>query len=90
MAGQTSKTLKLYKTLLKEASKFPLYNFRMYALRRIHDKFKENKCLIDTAAIEQEFNEGLKALEVIKRQVTVSQLYEPEKLIIEKSNKNKH
>ncbi|XP_046680182.1 protein bcn92 [Homalodisca vitripennis] len=89
MAVNCSQILKLYKSLLSEASRFPLYNFRMYALRRIRDKFHENKFLKDPAAIEEQYKEGLKSLELIKRQIIISQLYNPEKLIIEKLKEKK-
>lgn len=42
----------------------------MYTLRRIRDKFKENKSLADASCIEDQYKEGLKSLELIKRQVS--------------------
>lgn len=42
----------------------------MYTLRRIRDKFKENKSLADANCIEDQYKEGLKSLELIKRQVS--------------------
>ncbi|KAL4623442.1 LYR motif-containing protein 4-like [Arapaima gigas] len=38
--------LSLYRMLLKESKKFPSYNFRMYALRRVRDGFRANHSLL--------------------------------------------
>ncbi|XP_075222691.1 LYR motif-containing protein bcn92 isoform X2 [Lycorma delicatula] len=83
MAITRSNVLKLYKDLLREASKFPIYNYRMYALRRIRDSFKTNSTLSESEMITKHYHEGLQMLQTIKRQVIVSTLYKPEKLIIE-------
>ncbi|XP_022188605.1 LYR motif-containing protein 4 [Nilaparvata lugens] len=74
--------LRLYKTLLREAGKFQLYNYRMYALRRIKEGFRENKN-ITGSEINTKYEEGRNILEVIKRQVIVGNLYVPPKLVIE-------
>lgn len=42
----------------------------MYALRRIRDGFKDSRCLIDRDDIIKHYNEGLRSLQVIKRQVS--------------------
>lgn len=56
----------------------------MYALRRTKDAFRENKCLTDESKIQQCIREAKENLEMIKRQVIVGQLYQADKLIIEK------
>jgi len=76
--------LSLYKQLLREGSKFPAYNFRMYTLRRARDAFKQHKNLSDESMIKSCINEGMNNLEIIKRQVIIGNLYKTDKLIIEK------
>lgn len=41
----------------------------MYAFRKTRDTFKKNKSLIDQKAIQKEIENGLKNLDIIKRQV---------------------
>ncbi|XP_073988722.1 LYR motif-containing protein bcn92 isoform X2 [Rhodnius prolixus] len=67
----------LYKNLLREASKFPAYNFR------IRDGFRMNKDISDKKVIEEKYAEGLEALEMLKRQVILSSLYKAKNLVIE-------
>ncbi|XP_008477794.1 LYR motif-containing protein 4 [Diaphorina citri] len=80
--------LKLYKALLRESSKFPAYNYRMYFLRRTREKFQSNKNVDNNEQISLLYNEGLKELEVLKRQVLISQLFKPDKLVIETQMQN--
>lgn len=75
--------LKLYKNLLRESSKFPAYNYRMYFLRRTREKFHSFQHITNQEKISQLYNEGLKELEALKRQVIICQLFKPDKLIIE-------
>ncbi|XP_022817325.1 protein bcn92 [Spodoptera litura] len=75
--------LSMYKLLMREAEKFPNYNFRSYALRRIRDGFKENKAVTDLKQINQQFEFATENLSVIKRQVIVGDLYRTDKLVIE-------
>ncbi|KAJ9573695.1 hypothetical protein L9F63_008908 [Diploptera punctata] len=84
MAAPNSQALKLYKTLLRESQKFHSYNFRLYALRRIRDEFRENKSLTDSAKISEAIKKASDNLEIVKRQVVVGNLYTAEKLVIEK------
>lgn len=42
----------------------------MYALRRIRSRFKEEKIVKDPVKVELCYKEGLKNLDIIKRQVT--------------------
>ncbi|XP_055610399.1 protein bcn92-like [Uranotaenia lowii] len=80
------KVLSLYRQLIRESQKFTSYNFRNYALRRIRDSFRDNKALNDSALIENQLQFGQKNLEMIRRQVLVSQLYQTDKLVIEQSS----
>ncbi|XP_014217443.1 LYR motif-containing protein 4 [Copidosoma floridanum] len=83
MACSRNATLQLYRNLLKESKKWCNYNFREHALRKIRHEFRHNKALNDTAKIEDCFKKGLESLEVLKRQVTIGNLYKTDKLVIE-------
>jgi len=74
--------LSLYKQMKREAIKFP-YSYRMYALRRIRDGFKENKNVTDPSQISQLYQAALRDMEIIKRQVVIGSLYKAPELIIE-------
>ncbi|XP_068622048.1 protein bcn92 [Battus philenor] len=78
-----SQILSIYKNLLRESQKFPNYNFRLYAIRRVRDAFKEKKSLQDQKLIKKEYDFAKVNLEVIKRQVVVGDMYRTEKLVIE-------
>ncbi|XP_013186412.2 LYR motif-containing protein 4 [Amyelois transitella] len=84
MAG-TSKTqiLSLYKALMRESQKFPNYNFRSYALRRVRDAFKENQSVTDTKTITKQIEFAKDNLSMLKRQVIIGNMYKTEKLVIE-------
>nr|XP_021201727.1 LYR motif-containing protein 4B [Helicoverpa armigera] len=75
--------LSMYRVLLREADKFPNYNFRAYALRRVRDAFRDNKTLTDPKLIKKQYDFATENLAVIKRQVLVGDLYKTEKLVIE-------
>ncbi|XP_004926782.1 LYR motif-containing protein 4 [Bombyx mandarina] len=75
--------LSLYKLLLRESQKFPNYNFRAYALRRIRDAFKDNKNVSDVKIVKKEFEFGKENLNVIRRQAAIGNMYKTEKLVIE-------
>ncbi|KAJ3647809.1 hypothetical protein Zmor_019668 [Zophobas morio] len=75
--------LQLYKSLISESKKFPSYNFRQYALRRIRDSFRENRNLGDEDVIRNKLEEAARSLETIKKQVIIGQLYSTDKLVIE-------
>ncbi|XP_063221878.1 LYR motif-containing protein 4 [Bacillus rossius redtenbacheri] len=83
MAHSRAIMLRLYKEMLAEAKKFDSYNFRMYALRKIRDSFRESKHLQDSSQIQKAFEEAKNNLEIIKRQVVIGHLYSTEKLVIE-------
>ncbi|EFX87649.1 hypothetical protein DAPPUDRAFT_306461 [Daphnia pulex] len=84
MALTRMEILKLYKQLLRESSKFSSYNFRQYALMRVRDAFHENKNLTDATAVKKQVAEGYKNLAIIKRQVIIGDMFEPQRLVIEK------
>ncbi|XP_017777486.1 PREDICTED: LYR motif-containing protein 4 [Nicrophorus vespilloides] len=75
--------LSLYKCLLNESKKFPSYNFRNYAVRKIKDSFKANRNLSDPSQIMVKMQEAKTNLEIIRRQVMIGQMYSTDKLVIE-------
>ena len=77
------KVLTLYRQMLKESKKFDSYNYRRYALRRIHDAFKENKSVQDPEQLQTLVAKAESNFDMIKRQVSVGQMYHAPKLIIE-------
>nr|CAH0100755.1 unnamed protein product [Daphnia galeata] len=84
MAATRMEVLKLYKQLLRESLKFSSYNFREYAVMRVKDAFRENKNVTDITAVQKQLVKGYTNLAIIKRQVIVGNMFEPQKLVIEK------
>ncbi|XP_016520571.1 LYR motif-containing protein 4B isoform X2 [Poecilia formosa] len=69
MAASTrSQVISLYKVMLKESSRFPSYNYRTYALRRVRDAFRANREVEDPKAVERLMDEGEQMLALIQRQ----------------------
>ncbi|XP_033626453.1 LYR motif-containing protein 4-like [Asterias rubens] len=88
MASATRSTvLTLYRQMLKESHKFTGYNYREYALRRTKDAFRENKTLTDEVEIKAFIQKAEKNLEIMKRQVVLSQLYTDPRLVIEEQKR---
>ena len=76
MTASSSKTvLSLYKTMLRESGKFVDFNYRSYAIRRIKDGFRNSANETDKAKAEQQIKLAKDNLEMIKRQVTIGQLF---------------
>ncbi|KAK7118019.1 hypothetical protein R3I94_021759 [Phoxinus phoxinus] len=73
--------------LLKESKKFPSYNYRTYALRRVRDAFRENRTVGDPKAVEELMNKARDSLAVIQRQVCIGQMFEIQKTIMEPEEK---
>lgn len=59
------------------------YFFRTFALRKIRHEFQENKSLTDKSTLKESFNHGQEALELIKRQVLIGNIYSTRPLVIE-------
>lgn len=76
--------LQLYRTLLREGSKFQNYNFRDYTLRRIRHSFQQHKSETDVNKIQSFVKSAEENLQLIKRQVTVGSLYIDPPLVVEK------
>ncbi|XP_035597451.2 LYR motif-containing protein 4B [Oncorhynchus keta] len=75
MAASTAQVLSLYRKLMKESSKFPSYNYRTYALRRVQDAFRANRSVEDPKMVEQLLNQGRDNLDMIRRQVGLPQTH---------------
>jgi len=87
MASRTQ-ILSLYKNMMRESYKFPDFNFRSYAVRRVRDEFKASKTLSDTNDISKQLANARMNFEVIKRQATISHLFDiKQPLTIEKLSK---
>lgn len=83
MASSRKVILSLYRNLIRESKKWNSYNYRMYALRKIRHEFKQNKTIQDKEKINECYNKGLESLQIIKRQITIGNLYSTRPLIIE-------
>ncbi|KAK6068937.1 iron-sulfur cluster biosynthesis protein isd11 (complex 1 protein) [Seiridium cupressi] len=73
----------LYRQLLRQGSQFGEYNFREYARRRTRDAFREHERAEDPREIQELLQKGLKELAMMKRQTTVSQFYQLDRLVVE-------
>ncbi|XP_014013045.1 LYR motif-containing protein 4B isoform X1 [Salmo salar] len=83
MAASTAQVLSLYRKLMKESNKFPSYNYRTYALRRVQDAFRANRSVEDPKMVEQLLNQGRDNLDMIRRQVAIGKMYPTQKTIVE-------
>ncbi|XP_071384023.1 LYR motif-containing protein 4, partial [Centroberyx affinis] len=69
MAASTrAQVISLYRMLLRESGKFPSYNYRTYALRRVRDAFRANRKVDDPKTVERLMEEGEQTLALIQRQ----------------------
>ncbi|KAJ1335848.1 LYR motif-containing protein 4 [Microdochium nivale] len=73
----------LYRQLLRSGAQFQSYNFKEYAQRRARDAFRENKHVDDPRAIQDLIQKGLKELQIVKRQTTIGQFFQIDRLVIE-------
>ncbi|XP_069368482.1 LYR motif-containing protein 4 [Paralichthys olivaceus] len=84
MAASTrAQVISLYRTMLRESSKFPSYNYRTYALRRVRDAFRANRKVDDPKTVARLMEEGQRTVAVIQRQVSVGKMYETQKMVLE-------
>jgi hypothetical protein len=75
MTEHRSRTLGLFRQLMRAGGRFSNYNFREYALRRVRLGFRESVGVTDESVVQQLLQEGEKQLEMTRRQATISQLY---------------
>ncbi|TDG97548.1 hypothetical protein EPR50_G00227740 [Perca flavescens] len=84
MAASTrAQAISLYKMMLTESKKFPSYNYRTYALRRVRDAFRANRKVEDPKTVERLMEEGHQTLALIQRQVTVGKMFSTQKNVVE-------
>lgn len=57
--------------------------YREYALRKVRHEFRVNRNTDDPEIIENCYKKGIESLELIKRQVTIGNLYSTRPLVIE-------
>ncbi|XP_056097577.1 LYR motif-containing protein 4 [Rhinichthys klamathensis goyatoka] len=86
-ASSREHVLSLYRMLLKESKKFPSYNYRTYALRRVRDAFRENRTVGDPKAVEELLNKARDSLAIVQRQVSIGQMFEIQKTVMEPEEK---
>jgi len=82
---KSREVLTLYKRLLRESQKFQSYNYREYALRRVRDGFRDNKTTTDVNKLNNLYVLASENLDVIKRQVSIGQMFSAAPLVIENS-----
>ena len=86
-AAQTIRNL--YKSLLRNANKFPQYNYKNFALRKIKEDFSDMNLTTKTSEELDNFIKMEKGkLEQLKRMIKVQSLYfsESTKVVIEGGN----
>ncbi|KAJ8383283.1 hypothetical protein AAFF_G00222190 [Aldrovandia affinis] len=82
-SSSRTQVISLYRMLMRECKKFPSYNYRMYALRRVKDGFRENQNVDNPKMLDQLLNQARESLPVIKRQVSIGMMYKSQKIIVE-------
>uniref|UniRef100_A0A803TQC3 Complex 1 LYR protein domain-containing protein n=1 Tax=Anolis carolinensis TaxID=28377 RepID=A0A803TQC3_ANOCA len=58
--------MRLYRALLRKSQAFSAYEYRIYAIRRIKDDFRENQNINDSTEIETLLNKEKTNLEIIR------------------------
>ncbi|KAK1758486.1 hypothetical protein QBC47DRAFT_374844 [Echria macrotheca] len=82
--GETARqVLSLYRQLLRQGNQFASYNFREYSKRRTRDAFRENRSVEDQRRVQELVQDGLKQLQMLKRQTVISQMYQQDRLVVE-------
>ena len=67
------------------SGRFKHHGFREYARRRTRDAFREHKKETDPERIQELVSHGMNDLQMLKRQTTISQMYNMDKLVVEVS-----
>ncbi|MCJ1469890.1 hypothetical protein MMC07_008534 [Pseudocyphellaria aurata] len=73
----------LFRSLLRQSNQFAAYNFREYAKRRTKDAFREHRGEKAERETQELIQQGLKELQVMKRQTVVSQFFQLDRLVVE-------
>ncbi|KAB5587170.1 hypothetical protein PHYPO_G00009810 [Pangasianodon hypophthalmus] len=86
-APSRTQVLALYRMLLRESKKFPAYNYRTYALRKVRDAFRENRNVEDPKVLEQLLSKACDNLAIIQRQAAIGKMYEIQRTVVESKPK---
>lgn len=78
-------TRALYRSLLKEAHKFPDYEMRPYIARRTKDDFRVKFRALQGAQLDEQVQFGQSQLALIRRQAAIRNLYIAPKSVVELS-----
>ncbi|KAJ5738376.1 hypothetical protein N7493_001531 [Penicillium malachiteum] len=70
-------------TAFQVRSLFSNYNFREYARRKTRDSFREHQNVDEERRVQELIQSGLQDLRLLKRQTTISQFYQLDKLVVE-------
>ncbi|KAJ5632935.1 hypothetical protein N7490_009274 [Penicillium lividum] len=73
----------LFRSLMRQSTQFSNYNFREYAIRKTRDSFREHQNESEDRRIQELIQSGLQDLRLLKRQTTISQFYQMDKLVVE-------
>ncbi|QIW99299.1 hypothetical protein AMS68_004817 [Peltaster fructicola] len=79
----------LYRSLLRQGKQFANYNFRDYTIRRTKDAFRAAEKETDERRRQDLMQNGLKELQMLKRQTVVSQFFQLDKLVVEGGKQGK-
>uniref|UniRef100_A0A8C4H9B7 LYR motif containing 4 n=1 Tax=Dicentrarchus labrax TaxID=13489 RepID=A0A8C4H9B7_DICLA len=82
-ASARAQVISLYRSMLSASKKFPSYNYRTYALRRVRDAFRANRNIEDPKTVARLMTEGQQTLALIQRQVTIGKMFESQKIVVE-------
>ncbi|XP_034416035.1 LYR motif-containing protein 4B [Cyclopterus lumpus] len=82
-ASGRAQVISLYRAMLTESQRFPSYNYRTYAVRRVRDAFRANRKVEDPKAVERLMVEGQQTLALMQRQVSIGKMYETQKNVVE-------
>lgn len=91
MTSSTTPLQSLYRSLLRQAHKYPQYNYRQYALRKIKEEFEAAKSISDPQELSKFMELERLNLEQLKRMTKVQELYfkDAEKLVVENNTEKK-
>ncbi|KAJ5726372.1 LYR family protein [Penicillium malachiteum] len=82
-SGTAFQVRSLFRSLLRQSSQFSNYNFREYARRKTRDSFREHQNVAEERRVQELIQSGLQDLRLLKRQTTISQFYQLDKLVVE-------
>ncbi|KAJ1485445.1 hypothetical protein T484DRAFT_1793255 [Baffinella frigidus] len=71
-----AEAVQLYRAMLQSSRRFSNYNFREYFLRRTREDFAAAKSETNPAKVAELLAKGRTELEVIRRQATISSMYD--------------